>query len=138
MTAMSALIGGGVFELFAKLRAGIFETSAGWVPWLIERLDECYESKPNLVPNLKRKPSDVLADSRLFHSIDPGERYLAHCVQELGRISGCSPPIIRIPALPFLMARKPRLIGPGLRRARREKSWPRMRSACFGGCSAGR
>ncbi|HYA29273.1 MAG TPA: amidohydrolase family protein [Acidobacteriota bacterium] len=84
MTAMSALIGGGVFELFPKLRAGIFETSAGWVPWLVERLDECYESKPNLAPHLKRRPSEVLAEGRLFHSIDPGERYLAHCVQELG------------------------------------------------------
>ncbi|TMA82090.1 MAG: amidohydrolase [Deltaproteobacteria bacterium] len=84
MTALSALIGGGVFERFSKLRAGIFESSAGWMPWLIERLDESYESKPNLVPNLKRKPSDVLAEGRLFHSIDPGERYVAHCVQELG------------------------------------------------------
>lgn len=54
------------------------------MPWLIERLDECYESKPNLVPKLKRKPSEVLADNRLFHSIDPGERYVEHCVQELG------------------------------------------------------
>lgn len=84
MTAMSALIGGGVFELFPKLRAAIFETSAGWVPWLIDRLDECYESKPNLAPNLKRKPSEVLAEGRLFHSIDPGERYVSHCVQQLG------------------------------------------------------
>ena len=54
MTAMSALIGGGVFELFPKLRAGIFETSTGWVPWLVERLDECFESKPNLAPNHSR------------------------------------------------------------------------------------
>jgi hypothetical protein len=84
MTAMGALIGGGVFELFPKLRAAIFETSAGWVPWLIERLDECYESKPNLVPNLHRKPSEVVAEGRLFHSIDPGERYIEHCVEELG------------------------------------------------------
>ena len=84
MTAISALIGGGVFEMFTKLRVAVFETSAGWLPWLIERLDESYESKPNLVPHLQRKPSEVLADGRLFHSIDPGERYIAHCVQELG------------------------------------------------------
>jgi len=36
------------------------------------------------VPNLKRKPSEVLAEGQLFHSIDPGERYIAHCVKELG------------------------------------------------------
>jgi len=84
MTAIGALIGGGVFDLFPKLRVGVFETSAGWMPWMIERLDESYESKPNLAPNLKRKPSEVLAEGRLFHSIDPGERYIEHCVAELG------------------------------------------------------
>ena len=84
MTAIGALIGGGVFDLFPKLRAGVFETSAGWLPWFVERLDESYESKPNLAPNLKRKPAEILAEGRLFHSIDPGERYIEHCVEELG------------------------------------------------------
>jgi uncharacterized protein len=84
MTAVGALIGGGIFELFPKLRVAVFETSAGWMPWMIERLDESYESKPNLAPNLKRKPSEVLAEGHLFHSIDPGERYIEHCVHELG------------------------------------------------------
>ena len=84
MTAISALIGGGVFELFPKLRVGVFETTAGWTPWLIERLDDSYESRPNLTPNLKRRPSDVVAEGRLFHSVDPGERYIEHCVRELG------------------------------------------------------
>ncbi|MGH7847750.1 MAG: amidohydrolase family protein [Candidatus Binatia bacterium] len=84
MTAISALIGGGVFDLFSKLRAGVFETTAGWMPWLIERLDDSYASKSNLAPNLKRKPSDVLVEGRLFHSIDPDERYIEHCVKELG------------------------------------------------------
>jgi predicted TIM-barrel fold metal-dependent hydrolase len=84
MTAVSALIGGGVFDLFPQLRVAVFETSAGWMPWLIERLDDSYASKPNLVPNLKRKPSEVVAEGRLFHSVEPGERYIEHCVQELG------------------------------------------------------
>ena len=84
MTAVSALIGGGVFQLFPKLRVGVFETTAGWMPWLIERLDDSYSSRPNLAPNLKRRPSDVVAEGRLLHSIDPGERYIEHCVHELG------------------------------------------------------
>lgn len=84
MTAVSALIGGGACDLFSQLRAGVFETGAGWMPWLIERLDASYESRPNLAPNLKRKPSEVIAEGRLFHSVDPEERYLEHCVRELG------------------------------------------------------
>ena len=29
------VVGGGVFQLFPKLRVGVFETTAGWMPWLI-------------------------------------------------------------------------------------------------------
>lgn len=84
MTAMSALIGGGVFDLFSKLRVGIFETSAGWVPWLIERLDENYRPSRETTPNLKRKPSEVVAEGRLFHAVESEERYLKHCIDALG------------------------------------------------------
>jgi predicted TIM-barrel fold metal-dependent hydrolase len=84
MTALSALIGGGVFDLFPTLRAGIFETGAGWVPWLIEQLDEGYHGRPDLVPNLRRSPSEVLAEGRVFHAVESSERYLEHCIQELG------------------------------------------------------
>lgn len=84
MTAVSALIGGGVLDLFPRLRVGVFETGAGWMPWLIEQLDDSYAPRPHLAPNLKRKPSEVLAEGRLFHAVDPRERYIEHCVEELG------------------------------------------------------
>lgn len=84
MTAIGALIGGGVFDLFPELRIGVFETGAGWLPWLIERLDDSFAARPNLAPNLKRKPSEVVREGMLFHSIDSDERYVEHCVRELG------------------------------------------------------
>ena len=84
MTAVSALIGGGVFDLFPRLRAGVFETGGGWMPWLIERLDDSYASRPHLAPFLKRKPSEVIAEGRLFHAFDPTERYVGHAIEELG------------------------------------------------------
>ena len=84
MTAVSALIGGGVFELFPRLRAGVFETGGGWMPWLIERLDDSYRSRPHLAPFLKRKPSEVIAEGRLFHALDPTEKYVGHVIEELG------------------------------------------------------
>ena len=84
MTAMSALIGGGVFDLFPKLRVGIFETSGGWVPWLIERLDGSYRPDSGLTPNLKRPPSEVVAEGRLFHAVESEEHYVKQCVDALG------------------------------------------------------
>jgi predicted TIM-barrel fold metal-dependent hydrolase len=84
MTAVGAMIGGGIFDLFPKLRVGVFETSAGWMPWVIEQLDDGFDSKASEVPFLQRKPSEILAGGQLFHAVDPGERYIEHCVQELG------------------------------------------------------
>lgn len=84
MTAVSALIGGGVFDLFPKLRIGIFESGAGWMLWLIEQLDGSYRLGSGMTPNLKRKPSEVVAEGRLFCSVDPREQYLDLCVRELG------------------------------------------------------
>jgi len=84
MTAVGALIGGGVFDLFPRLRVGVFETSAGWMPWAIEQFDDGFEARPDMVPNLKRSPSEILAAGQLFHAVEPGERYVQHCVEELG------------------------------------------------------
>jgi len=84
MTAIGAMIGGGVFDLFPKLRVGVFETGAGWMPWVIEQLDDGFASKSDQVPFLQRKPSEILGGGQLFHAVDPGERYVEHCVQELG------------------------------------------------------
>lgn len=84
MTAMAALIGGGVFDLFPGLRVGLFESGGGWMPWLVERLDDAYSPGSSMTPKLQRKPSEVVAEGRLYCSFDPGEEYLALAVQRLG------------------------------------------------------
>ncbi|MPZ14235.1 MAG: amidohydrolase family protein [Chloroflexi bacterium] len=82
MTALGALIGGGVFDLFPSLRVGIFETSGGWLPWAIERLEGTPGSR--LTPFMKRTAADIAAGGQLFHSIEAGEDYLEYCVDALG------------------------------------------------------
>jgi len=84
MTAMAALIGGGVFDEFPRLRVGLFESGGGWMPWLVEKLDDAYTPSSAMTPKLRRKPSDVVAEGRIFCSFDPGEEYTAHAVDRLG------------------------------------------------------
>jgi uncharacterized protein len=84
MTAVGALIGGGAFDLFPQLRVGIFESGAGWMPWLFEMMDGTYRPRSGMTPNLKRKPSEVLAEGRLFCSVEPGEEHLEYAVETLG------------------------------------------------------
>jgi predicted TIM-barrel fold metal-dependent hydrolase len=84
MAALGALIGGGIFEKFSRLRAAIIETGGGWVPLALDRLDTHYILSPGHVPNLKRMPREVLAEGRYFHGIDSWERSVEFCVESLG------------------------------------------------------
>jgi predicted TIM-barrel fold metal-dependent hydrolase len=84
MAALGALIGGGVFDMFPRLRIAIIETGGGWLPLALDRLDTHYLMSPGHVPNLKRLPRDVLAEGRYFHAIDTWERSIPFCVEELG------------------------------------------------------
>jgi uncharacterized protein len=84
MAAMGALIGGGIFDLFPRIRAAIIETGGGWVPAALDRLDTHYLMSPGHVPNLKRMPREVLAEGRYFHGIDSWERSVEFCIEELG------------------------------------------------------
>ena len=81
--AMSGLIGGGVFDLFPKLRIGLFESGGGWMPWLVEKLDS-YRPGSARTPNLKRTVSEIVAGGQLFCSIDADETQIEHAVEDLG------------------------------------------------------
>ncbi|WP_068088960.1 amidohydrolase family protein [Novosphingobium rosa] len=49
----------GVFERFPKLRAATIEADAGWVPWMMQKMDEAYLKHHFWVrPKLKNLPSD--------------------------------------------------------------------------------
>jgi len=112
MYALAGLIGGGVFDLFPKLRIGLFESFGGWLPWLVEKLDDGYQPGSAQTPYLKRSASEIVANGQLFCSIEADERLLEHAVEDLGENvwllstdyphSGTSWP----EAVPVLMERK--------------------------------
>jgi predicted TIM-barrel fold metal-dependent hydrolase len=82
--ALAALIGGGVFDLFPKLRIGLFESFGGWMPYLIEKLDDGYKPNSSKTPKLKRTASEILQDGNLFCSVEAGENHIAYAVEALG------------------------------------------------------
>ena len=81
---MASLIGGGVFDLFPKLRIGLFESFGGWMPFFVEKLDDSFTPGSALTPFLKRKPSEIVASGQLFCSIDADESQIEHAIDELG------------------------------------------------------
>ena len=60
MIAMMHMIGEGVFDRYPKLRVGFMEGGAGWLPFWAERFDEHIEKLAPQMPDLKRRPSDII------------------------------------------------------------------------------
>lgn len=84
MYALHGLVGGGAFDLFPRLRVGLFEAGCGWMPWMIEALDGGLRPGSPMTPNLKRKPSEVLAAGQLFCAVEADEEYIEHAIESLG------------------------------------------------------
>jgi predicted TIM-barrel fold metal-dependent hydrolase len=72
---LTAMIYDGVFERFPKLRGGVIESGAGWVPDFLRQLDLAYKSFSRTDPYLKElslKPSEYLRRAVKFTPF-PGE-----------------------------------------------------------------
>jgi predicted TIM-barrel fold metal-dependent hydrolase len=66
----------GVFELFPKLRVAVLECGAGWVPWMMDRMDEEVERKGRFTQKLRKKPSDYFRDGNIFFTAEVEESTL--------------------------------------------------------------
>jgi uncharacterized protein len=82
--AMYALIGGGVFDLFPRLRIALFESFGGWMPFFVELLDDGLKPGSAQCPLLKRKPSEIVAGGQLFCSVEADEEHIAYAIDKLG------------------------------------------------------
>jgi len=82
--AMAGLIGGGVFDLFPRLRAGVFESLSDWLPFFVEKLDDGYSPGSAQTPLLKRKPSEIVASGQFFCAVHPKEKLIEYAVEDLG------------------------------------------------------
>ncbi len=82
--AFCAIIGGGVLDRFPQLKVGAFEAGCGWVPYLIERMHEHWELFPDQLPHLQRDPSEYMASSRCFYTVEPEEEAIPLVARIIG------------------------------------------------------
>jgi predicted TIM-barrel fold metal-dependent hydrolase len=78
---MTGMVMGGVFETFPRLKVAYLEAGCGWVPYLMDRLDEKWA--PGRSP-LKKPPSAYLRDCPIYVSAEPHEHALPLVVEMLG------------------------------------------------------
>jgi predicted TIM-barrel fold metal-dependent hydrolase len=85
MTAMTALVSGGVFDRHPSLRVAFLEAGAGWLPWFVERLGEHYESRGDWIPRgWRRPPSEYVRGGNVYVTCEPDEGTLPALVDQLG------------------------------------------------------
>lgn len=84
MRQLVSMIFEGVFELFPKLRYGCLECGVGWVPYMMDRMDEELERKGQYSPRCKRRPSEYLRRGNIFFAAEVGETALPLAAQVLG------------------------------------------------------
>jgi uncharacterized protein len=73
MIAMMHMIGEGVFDRYPKLRVGFMEGGAGWLPFWSERFDEHLEKLAPQMPDLERRPSEIIKSGQVVLTCESEE-----------------------------------------------------------------
>jgi predicted TIM-barrel fold metal-dependent hydrolase len=70
---------------FPMLKLAFLEIGATWVPYYLDRLDEHWEKRAkHEMPLLKKKPSELVRESKIYFSLEAGETLLPEAIKYLG------------------------------------------------------
>ena len=85
MAALTGLVFSGIPELFPALRIAALEGGCGWVPFLLDRMDEEFELRGRSeAPLLKRKPSEYLKNGRFYIGVESEEAPIPYVIDTFG------------------------------------------------------
>jgi predicted TIM-barrel fold metal-dependent hydrolase len=85
MVALTGMIFAGVPAVFPKLRIAALEASCGWVPFLMDRMDEEFEKRGSReAPLLKAKPSEYLTSGQFYYAFELEESTLPYVAERVG------------------------------------------------------
>ena len=86
---LTSMVMEGVFERFPRLRVAYLEAGAGWVTYIMDRLDRSYEvwagaKYKEFSEWLKKKPSEYIKSGQIYFSCEAGEASLVNAVDRIG------------------------------------------------------
>ena len=81
--AITSFICGGVLDLFPRLRIGMLETGCGYLPTLMDRLNEVYEVE-GVNKLIKKAPHEYLNQFWLSANVSREKETIPHVVQRFG------------------------------------------------------
>lgn len=73
----------GLFERFPRLRVAFLEAGSGWLPYMMDRMDEEFE-KPHRrgAPLLTKRPSEYIRSGQVWATCEVGEKALPHVLRQ--------------------------------------------------------
>ena len=84
MLAVNSFVAGGILERFPQLKVAFMEAGAGWVPWMLDRLNEHFELLPDQMPWQQRSPEQWIKSDNCFFAIEPEERTVPFVARLIG------------------------------------------------------
>lgn len=82
---LTAMIFGGIPELFPKLKIGYLEIGCGWIPYWMDRMDDEWEKRGKVeAPLCKKRPSEYLTSGKIYYGCEPDEKMMGFVVGEIG------------------------------------------------------
>ncbi len=83
MVQMMSMINAGVYDRFPNLRVAYLECGTGWVPFMMDALDENWERRGHALA-VKQRPSDIIRGGNIFFTCEVDERSLPYVLEQLG------------------------------------------------------
>ncbi|MCE7884334.1 MAG: amidohydrolase [Actinobacteria bacterium ATB1] len=85
MTAMAAVISGGVLDRHPSLRFAFLEAGCSWLPYFVERMGEHFEKRGDWIPRgWQRHPREYVQEGRVRVTCEPEEALIPAVAAELG------------------------------------------------------
>ena len=73
----------GVFERFPRLRVAYLEAGSGWLPYMMDRMDEEFEKPYRFqAPLLRKKPSEYIRSGQVWTTCEVEEQALPHVLKQ--------------------------------------------------------
>ena len=85
MIQLTSMVLDGIFELFPKLRVGYLEAGEGWIPYMMDRMDDKFhvDRERKHFP-LKKLPSETIREGNIFVTCELDEKILDVVAREFG------------------------------------------------------
>jgi len=84
MVGMGSFLAGGILARHPKLKVAFLEANCSWAPWLLWRMDECFELEGDVfMPDLTAPPSEYFK-RQCWISVEPDETPSRHMIDDFG------------------------------------------------------